>query len=75
MSDKWISVGTTSGMLKHRSVNFDKAMLVHKITCGLPEFAAAHKAFADFGVDIHVDIAAAIALFLIGEAIVAWKRA
>ena len=71
MGDERVSVGTTSGVFEHWRVDLDKAVGVHEITRGLPELAATDQAFAHFGIDVHVDIAAAVALFFVAEAIVA----
>ena len=75
MGDEGGGVGTAGGVLENGDGDFDKAVVEHKLTGGLPEFGAADEAVADFGVDVHVNVAATVAFFLIGEAVTAGERA
>ena len=62
-------VGAAGRMLEDGGINFDKAFGVHKVACSLPEFTTANHTLADLEVDVHIDIATAIALFFIGKAV------
>ena len=62
--DAVVAVG---GMFQDWSVDFDKTMRVHKVAGGLPKFTAPNHAFSDFEIDVHIDVASAVALFFIGE--------
>ena len=68
-------VGTAGGVFEDRDIYFDKTMREHEIAGGLPEFRATNEAGADFGIDVHVDVAATIAFFLISETVATRKRA
>ena len=60
-------------MFKYGRVNLYEPVAVHKITGSLPELATTHQAFADFRVDIHINITTTVALLFICEPIVAGK--
>ena len=70
-----LCIGTAGGGFEDRRIDFDEAVSVHIIARGLPENRTALQAFADFGVHIHIDVAAAIALFLVRETIATRERA
>ena len=75
MSNKRIGVSTTCGVFENRSVNFNKAVRIHEIAGGLPEFGTTNQAVANFGIDIHVDVATTITLFFISETVAAGEGA
>ena len=71
MGDEGIGVGASGGVFKDGGVDFNEAVLIHKVAGGLPEFGAADEAGADFGVDVHINVAAAVAFLFVGEAVIA----
>ena len=77
MGDEGVGVGAAGGVFQDGGVNFNEAVLVHKVAGGLPELGAADETGADLGIDVHINIAAAVAFLFVGEAVVAgeWAQA
>lgn len=75
MSNERIGVGTACGVFENRGVDFDKAVRIHEIASGLPEFGTTNQAVANFGIDIHVDVATAITLFFVSKTVAAGEGA
>ncbi|MNL38471.1 hypothetical protein D3C87_1606850 [compost metagenome] len=63
MSHKWVRISTAGRVFKHGNINFKKAILIKIVARCLPKLRTAHETIAHLLIDVHVDIAAAQALF------------
>ena len=74
MGFKGVSIRPTGRMLQYGNIDLNKAVLIQKVPRRLPELRATDEALSHLGVNIHVNIAPAQALFFISKALAVRHR-
>ena len=69
MRNERIRVSTTSGMFKHRNIDFEKSSRIQKIASRLPKLRTTNKTIANFKIDIHINISSAESLFFVRKTV------